>query len=288
MSPRTPPTQDPAREEVRRRREVVDLARRATRGAGTADQNHLDQDAWVSGRITLDELVALSQGTIADDALTMHQPAAAPTPTQRVAAHGLPVTRSAVSAGEAGMVANDLEVQAVVSATATRAAVAAAATKTLQAAGAARAARSAAAMEIALATAETVRQAAHLLQVDADEDALRLSSAAAEAASLVASAVMPGTEAVNAEKAALLAVTIRATAVAKAEKTALAAATVARAAATAAADAAASAADAAMALELQVADTAAAVQAVATATARRVAVDTVTAADLVLASETRS
>ena len=70
-----------------------------------------------------------------------------------------------------------------------------------------------------------------------------------------------------------------------AEETALAAATVARAAATAAADAAAAAADAAMALELQVADTAAAVQAVAAATARQVAVDTIRAAELVLANE---
>ena len=64
----------------------------------------------------------------------------------------------------------------------------------------------------------------------------RIASAAEEAAGLVALAVVPGTEAINAETAAFLASTIRA----------------------------------------------AAVQAVATATARQVAADQVTAADLIL------
>lgn len=240
---------DSAVNEIRRRQLIVDLARERTREACTVgiSEHDLDQDAWVSGHITLDELVALSQG-----------------------------------ASEA---AKDLAVLALATATVTKAAVAAAATKTLQAAGAARAARSAAAITTAIATAETVRQTAILLQLQADEDAKRLTAAADEAASLVAFAVMPGTEAVNAVKAALLAAVNRAAAVAKAEETALAAATVARAAATAASDAAATAADAAMALERQVAETAAAVQAVATATARQVAVDTVRAANLILASE---
>lgn len=244
-----PPCPDSAIDEIRRRQQIVDLVRERTREASTVaiNKHHLDQDAWVSGRITLDELVALSQG--ASDA------------------------------------ANDLAVLAVATATVTKAAVAAAATMTLQAAGAARATRSAAAIETAIVTAETVRQTAFLLQLRADEDVERLTAAADEAASLVALAVMPGTEAVNAEKAALLAATNRAAAVAKAEETALAAATVARAAATAAADAAATADAAAMTLDLQVADTAAAVQAVATATARQVAVDTVRAADLIVTSE---
>ena len=180
------------------------------------------------------------------------------------------------------MAARDLEELAVVATTATRAAVDAAATQTQQAADVARDAQSAAATKIAVATAETVRRTAHLLQLQADEDAELVATAAEEAAGLVALAVVPGEEAVNAETAAFLAATIRAAAVAKAEETALAAATVARAAAAAAAEAAAIAADAAMALELQVADTAAAVQAIATATARQVAADQVTAADLIL------
>ena len=180
------------------------------------------------------------------------------------------------------MAARDMEELAVVAATVTKAAVDAAATHTQQAADAARDAQSAAATKIAVATAETVRRTAHLLQLQTDEEAERVARTAEEAAKLVALAVVPGTEAVNAETAAFLAATIRAAAVARAEETALAAATVARAAAAAAAEAAAIAADAAMALELQVADTAAAVQADATATARRVAADQVTAADLVL------
>ncbi len=135
--------------------------------------------------------------------------------------------------------ARDLEELAVVATTVTRAAVAAAATQTQQAADAARDAQSAAATKIAVATAETVRRAAHLMQLQTDEEAERVASAAEEAAGLVALAVVPGTEAVNAETAAFLASTIRAAAVAKAEETALAAATVARAAATAAAEAAA-------------------------------------------------
>jgi len=178
--------------------------------------------------------------------------------------------------------ARDLEELAVVATTVTKAAVAEAASQTHQAADAARDAQSAAATKIAIATAETVRRAAYLMQLQTDEEAERVASAAEEAAEMVALAVVPGTEAINAETAAFLASTIRAAAVAKAEETALAAATVARAAATAAAEAAAAAADAAMALELQVADTAAAVQAVATATARQVAADQVTAADLIL------
>jgi len=177
--------------------------------------------------------------------------------------------------------ARDLEELAVVATTVTTAAVAAAGTQTHQAADVARDAQAAAA-EIAIATAETLRRAAHLVQLHTDEEAERVVSAAEGAARLVALAVVPGTEAINAETAAFLAATIRAAAVAKAEEAALAAATVARGAATAAVEAAAAAADAAMALELQVADTAAAVQAVATATARQVAADQVIAADLIL------
>ncbi|HEX8511409.1 MAG TPA: hypothetical protein VF635_18160 [Propionibacteriaceae bacterium] len=250
MAPRALTTSDLTVDETTRRQQIVDLARASTREASTVimSRHHQDQDAWVRGQITLDELVALSQGATAHPA-------------------------------------RDREVLAVATATVTKAAVAAAATKTLQAAEQARADRSAAASEIALITARTVQQAARFLRLQADEDVKKLTSAADKAAYLVALAVVPGTEEVNAEKAASLAATNRATAVAKAEETALAAATVARAAATAAADAAAAAADAAMALELQVADTAAAVQAVATATARQVAIDTMRAADLIVANE---
>ena len=177
----------------------------------------------------------------------------------------------------------------------TKVAVAASANLIHEAAQAARAVQAATANEAARATAETVKQTALALRVQTQHEAEKVARAAIEAASLVVAATTPGTEDVDAEKAAFMAATIHAAAVAKAEEAALAAATVARAAATAAAAAAATAADAAMALELQVADaamalelqvadTAAAVQALANVTARREAIDRVRAADIVFAA----
>ena len=89
--------------------------------------------------------------------------------------------------------ARDLEELALVAATVTKAAVDAAATETQQAADAARDAQLAAATKIAVATAETVRRTALLLQLQTDEEAERVASAAEEAAKLVALAVVPGT-----------------------------------------------------------------------------------------------
>jgi hypothetical protein len=112
------------------------------------------------------------------------------------------------------------------------------------------------------------------VQHRADESAIKVSLAAAQAATIVAEAQQPGGDREAALAALRLAATVKAAAVALAEDTAAAAVGVAAAVTAAAAAVAYRASALDVAIEGEVAEVAAALQTAATATARQVAADT--------------
>ena len=190
------------------------------------------------------------------------------------AAHQQAVAAAAVVAEAVAIARQAVADQAAQSVTMTREAVSAAADRAAYAAETARSDRATAAAVAAEAVANDASKTAAAMQSQADASAVKLTKAAARAASTVFAANPPGTDREAALTALQVAATVKAAAVATAEEVAAAAAQVASAVAAAAREVAFRVSALDIAIESQVAKVAVAVQTAATAAARQVAADT--------------